>query len=180
MIVKMQTLATNATPYAQPIINYRHITNSFYRVTCLQPQGIKYFQSLKSTTFLLRTVALVLLKSKSSNPVAPEDIKLTSSIPSPAEDDVAFIAKKFNVSEFQGDSIEVTLGEYKENGRKKREAIEVPALTPDATYRFSQLNTDESGVRNKRSSFYQYLTRRLLYTSYTLNFFKRSFSNFSL
>ena len=130
---------------------------------------------------ILRTVALVLLKSKSSNPVAPEDANLTNFIPSPTEDDVAFVAKEFNVIEFQGDSIELTLGEYNKNGRKKREAIEVPVLTPEATYRFSQLNTDESGVGNKlKIPFYQNLARRLLCISYwILNFLKDIFNFFS-
>ena len=106
---------------------------------------------MNNATFSLRTVALVLLKSKSSNPISPEVVNLKSTIPSSAEDDVAFIAKEFNVSELKGDSIEITLGEFKENRRRKRAAIEVPALTPGAKYRFAQLDTDGSGVGNKVS-----------------------------
>ena len=105
------------------------------------------FPTYQQYYFFLRTVALVLLKSTSSNPVAPESVKLMESIPSPEKDNVAFIAKDFHVTEFQGDSIEVSLRVYKENERRKREAVEVPALTPGATYRFSQLNRDESKVR---------------------------------
>ena len=98
---------------------------------------------------LFRTVALALLKSKSSILPAPETVNLTKSIPSALEDDVAFIAKEFPVTEFQGDSIEVSLRTYKENRRRKREDVEVPVLIPGATYRVSQLNTNESGVRRE-------------------------------
>ena len=96
-----------------------------------------------------RTVALVLLKSKSSILPAPETVNLTKSIPSSLEDGVAFIAKEFPVTEFQGDSIEVSLRVYKENRRRKREAVEVPVLILGATYSVSQLNTNESGVRKE-------------------------------
>ena len=94
-----------------------------------------------------RTVAFVLLKSKGSNPVAPEVMTLKKSLPSPAEEDVAFIAKEFHVTELQSDSIKITLREHKKNRRRKRE-VDVYALTPKATYRFAQLNTDELGVCN--------------------------------
>ena len=110
---------------------------------------MRFFQPLIMLHFS-RTVALVLLKSESSIPPAPETVNLTKSIPSALEDDIAFIAKVFPVTEFQGDSIQVSLRVYKENRRRKREAIEVPVLTPGATYRVSQLNTDESGVRWER------------------------------
>ena len=56
---------------------------------------------------VFRTVALVLLKSESSILPAPETVNLTKSIPSALEDDVAFIAKEFPVTEFQSDSIEL-------------------------------------------------------------------------
>ena len=72
---------------------------------------------------------------------------LKKSLPSPAEEDVAFIAKEFDVTEFQGDSIAITLREQKKNRRRKRK-VDVYALTPKATYRFAQLNTDELGVCN--------------------------------
>ena len=79
-------------------------------------------------------------------------MKLTKSIPSPAEENVAFIVRQFDVSKFEGNSIEIELQEYKGNRRRKREAIEVAALTPKATYRSTQMNTDESGVSQSTSS----------------------------
>ena len=65
-----------------------------------------------------RTVAFVLLKSKWSNPVAPEVMTLKKSLPSPAEEDVAFIAKKFDVTAFQGDSVTITLREHEKKSGK--------------------------------------------------------------
>jgi hypothetical protein len=70
------------------------------------------------------------------------------SVPSKAEDNVAFKVKEFNIAEFQGDTIEISLRQSKDNRRRKR-AIEVYALVSDATYRTAQLNTDESGVSYK-------------------------------
>ena len=70
------------------------------------------------------------------------------SVPSKAEDNVAFKVKVFNIAEFQGDTIEISLRQSKDNRRRKR-AIEVYALVSDATYRTAQLNTDEFGVSYK-------------------------------
>ena len=92
-----------------------------------------------------RNVALVLLKSTSSKPSPPEDVQLRMLIPSKMEDNVAFKAEEFNITEFKNDTIEISLRQSKDNRRRKR-AIEVYALASDATYRTAQLNTDESGV----------------------------------
>jgi hypothetical protein len=61
-------------------------------------------------------------------------------------DNVAFIAKKFNITEFQNDTVEISLLEFKGNRRKKRDAIDVYTLIPDTTYRITQMNTNGSGV----------------------------------
>ncbi|XP_028402428.1 receptor-type tyrosine-protein phosphatase S-like [Dendronephthya gigantea] len=95
----------------------------------------------------IRVVALVLLLSDSSEPPAPESIKIKSSIPSETKTGDAFIAKQFNISDFKGDKIEILLRKFKENRRRKREAVQVDALKPDEKYRTTQMNTDESGNR---------------------------------
>ncbi len=66
----------------------------------------------------------------------------------PKVDNVAFIAKTFNISEFQDDEIVILLREFKEKRRRKREALatEVDVLTSGATYRVGQMNNDGSGV----------------------------------
>ncbi|XP_028402587.1 phosphatidylinositol phosphatase PTPRQ-like [Dendronephthya gigantea] len=95
----------------------------------------------------IRMVALVLLLSDSSEPPAPESIKIKSSIPSEMKTGDAFIAKEFNISDFKGDEIDILLRKFKENRRRKREAVQVDALKPDKKYRTTQMNTDESGNR---------------------------------
>ncbi|XP_028402571.1 receptor-type tyrosine-protein phosphatase F-like isoform X3 [Dendronephthya gigantea] len=96
----------------------------------------------------IRTVALVLLLSESSVPPAPGDIKIESSFPPKNRTDVAFIAKEFNISDFQSDTIEISLQESRNNRRRKREAVKIKnALRPNETYRTAQMNTDESGNR---------------------------------
>ncbi|XP_028402574.1 receptor-type tyrosine-protein phosphatase S-like isoform X6 [Dendronephthya gigantea] len=95
----------------------------------------------------IRIVALVLLLSDSSEPPAPESIKIKSSIPSETKTGDAFIAKQFNISDFKDDEIEILLRKFKENRRRKREAVQVEALKPDEKYRTTQMNTDESGNR---------------------------------
>ena len=72
---------------------------------------------------------------------------LKKSLPPAAEEGVAFIAKEFDVTEYQGGSITIALLEHKKNRRRKRE-VDVYALTSKTTYRFTQLNTDELGVCN--------------------------------
>ncbi|CAB3997379.1 receptor-type tyrosine- phosphatase epsilon-like isoform X2 [Paramuricea clavata] len=64
----------------------------------------------------IKTVALVLLKSKSANPPAPEDVTLEDSPPAETLDNVAFIARQFNIIEFQGYTIEISLRESKAGG----------------------------------------------------------------
>jgi hypothetical protein len=83
-----------------------------------------------SVLSLLRTVTLVLLKSKLESPPAPEDIELQKSPPSEGEDDIAFVAKVFDITEFQEDTIEISLQQSKDKRRKKRNAVVVPALAP--------------------------------------------------
>ena len=76
-----------------------------------------------------------------------ENLQIQNSRPSDTmTDNVAFIAKTFNISEFQNETMEVFLREFKENGRRKREAIEVFSLVSGATYRVTQINRDSSGV----------------------------------
>lgn len=120
----------------------RHILYSY----CATNVHCATLQSYGLKLFFLRTVALVLLKSKSANPPAPEEVKLEDSPPFETVDNVAFIARKFNIIEFQGDTIEVSLRESKGNRRRKREVTVLDILSSGATYRATQLNTDESGV----------------------------------
>ena len=91
-----------------------------------------------------RNVALVLLKSK--NLLAPEEVELRLSPPSVEENDIAFKAKVFDVTEFQEDTIEISLQQTPDKRRRKRNAVVVEALSPMSTYRAAQLNTDESEV----------------------------------
>ena len=79
-------------------------------------------------------------------PPALEDIKIESSLPPERMTNVAFIAKKFNISEFQNDTIEISLQVFRNNTRRKRELVEIYALKPSATYRITQMNTNEFGV----------------------------------
>ena len=100
-------------------------------------------------SLFFRTVELVMLqlRSKLSKPVVLENLQIQKSRPSDTiRDNVAFIAKMFDISEFQNDTMEVLLREFKENGRRKREAIETFSLISGATYRFTQINRDSSGV----------------------------------
>ena len=100
-----------------------------------------------SNIYFSRTVALVLLLSKSSNPPAPEELNVQKSPPADNKaDNVAFIASQFNITEFQSDTVEISLRESRSSGRRKKRAVEVYTLAPNATYRTAQLDTDESGV----------------------------------
>ena len=103
-----------------------------------------HFVNKWSSWFFFRFVALVLLKSQASNPVAPEELReLRMSPPSENEDNVAFVARNFSITEFQNDTIKIVLQKY--NSRRKRD-IEIAALSPGGTYRAAQVNTDETGV----------------------------------
>ena len=94
-----------------------------------------------------RTVALVLLLSTSSSPPAPGELNVQKSPPADNKaDNVAFIASQFNITEFQSDTVEISLRESRSSGRRKKRAVEVYTLAPNATYRTAQLDTDESGV----------------------------------
>ena len=95
-----------------------------------------------------RNVTLVVLKSESDNPPAPEDIQLQMSPPSEEQNNIAFNAKVFDITEFQEDTIEISL-QSKEKRRRKRNAFKVDALVPASKYRAAQMNTDESGVGKK-------------------------------
>ncbi len=87
------------------------------------------------------------LRSKSSKPEALENLNvLNSSSPDTKADNIAFVAKIFQISEFQNDTKVVSLREIKENRRRKREATESFILAPGVTYRVTQINRDGSGV----------------------------------
>ena len=118
---------------------------------------IKYYVTISITlhifkyNYFFRTVVLIILQLQSnlSKPAAPEDLIVQNSRPSdPKVDNVAFIAKTFNISEFQDDEVVILLREFKEKRRRKREAlaIDVDVLTSGATYRVAQVNNDGSGV----------------------------------
>jgi hypothetical protein len=86
----------------------------------------------------------VLLKSK--NLLAPEEVEVRLSSPSGEENDIAFKAKVFDITDFQEDTIEISLQQIPDKRRRKRNAVVVEALSPMSTYRAAQLNTDESEV----------------------------------
>ena len=102
------------------------------------------------TFFLVRTVALVILQlqsTESNKPPAPENLTVENSPPSDTKaDNVVFIAKQFDITEFQNETVEIFLRESKGNRRRKRNAVDVYTLIPDTTYRIAQMNTDGSGV----------------------------------
>ncbi|CAB4021699.1 receptor-type tyrosine- phosphatase S [Paramuricea clavata] len=113
-------------------------TDDGYTVKLRKPQGVRK----------IKTVALVLLLSKSSNFPAPEELNVQKSPPADDKtDNVAFIASEFNITEFQSDTVEISLRESRSSGRRKKRAVEVYTLAPNATYRTAQLDTDESGNR---------------------------------
>jgi hypothetical protein len=96
---------------------------------------------------LVRTVALVILQSKSNKLPAPENLEIENSPPSDTKaDNVVFIAKQFNITEFQNETVEIFLRESKGNRRGKRDAVDVYTLIPNTMYRIAQMNTDGSGV----------------------------------
>ena len=89
------------------------------------------------------------LQSKSSEPARLENLQqpLPNSPTSDTKaDNVAFIAIEFAINVFQSDKIEISLREFKEDRRIKRETFKVNKLTPNATYRMAQRNTDGANV----------------------------------
>ena len=89
--------------------------------------------------------------------MAPENLILQDSRPSdPNVDNVAFIVKTFNISEFQDDEMVILLREFEEKRRRKREtpATEVDVMTSGATYRVAQVNNDGSGVGSTLTKSY--------------------------
>ena len=76
----------------------------------------------------------------------PEEVHLQHSPPLQHQDDVAFTAVVFDPTEFQLDTIEISLELPVNKHRGKRNAIVVDELTPTSTYRTAQLNIDENGV----------------------------------
>ena len=100
---------------------------------------------------------------------------LKKSLPSQAEEDVAFIAEEWDITELQGDSVTITLREHKKNRRRKGE-VDVYALTPKATYRFAQLNTDELGVCNFFSCQNIFNSWVILYTICILSKYEAAFT----
>ena len=95
-------------------------------------------------------MALVVLQlqSKLSEPFSPENLTVLNSTPSDSkENNVAFIAKELNTTEFEGDTIEIILREAKSRKRRKRETNNaVDILVQNVTYRVAQRNTDGSKV----------------------------------
>jgi myo-inositol-hexaphosphate 3-phosphohydrolase len=80
---------------------------------------------------------------ESNKPPAPENLNVANSPPSDTKaDNVAFIAKQFNITEFQNETVEIFLRESKGNRRRKRNAVDVYTLIPNTTYRIAQMNTD--------------------------------------
>lgn len=96
-------------------------------------------------------MVLLQLKSNIGKLFAQEEIYEPEKFPSAdkQEDNVVFIAKQFNATDFQRDTIEVLLRGSKYSQRRKRKAIEADVkLTVNANYRTAQMNTDEFGVGN--------------------------------
>ena len=88
------------------------------------------------------------LQSESSVPFAPENLTVSNSTPSDSKaNNVAFIAKEFDINDFQGDTIEIILLKPKVRQRRKRESNVVDTLAENATYRVAQRNTNTSKVR---------------------------------
>ena len=104
-------------------------------------------------SIFFRTVELIMLQlqSNSSKPAVLEKFK-NSSLLSKSRPlvtgikNVAFIARTFNTSQFQSDTMGVLLRESEENRRRKREASEAHVLVSGATYRVTQINRDGLGV----------------------------------
>jgi hypothetical protein len=98
---------------------------------------------------LVRTVALVILQlqSETDKPPAPENLNVENSPPSDTKaDNVVFIAKQFEITEFQNETVEIFLRESNGNRRRKIDAVDVYTLIPDTMYRIAQMNTDGLGV----------------------------------
>lgn len=87
------------------------------------------------------------LQSESSVPFAPENLTVSNSTPSDNKaNNIAFIAKEFNITDFQSDKMEIILRKPKVRQRRKRESNVVNTLAENATYRVAQRNTDGSKV----------------------------------
>lgn len=97
----------------------------------------------------VRTVALVMLQlqSESSVLIAPENLTVSNSTPSDSEsNNVVFILKEFDITEFQGDTMEILLLELKNRHRTTKKSNVIYILVENATYRVAQRNTDASRV----------------------------------
>ena len=89
------------------------------------------------------------LQSELSEPVPPENLTVSNSTLSNSKaDNVAFIAKEFNITEFHDDAIEILLRKAKGRQRRKRETYMLDILVQNAIYRVAQRNTDNSEVNN--------------------------------
>ena len=87
------------------------------------------------------------LQSKSSKSFAPENLTILNYFPSQSKAvNVAFIAKEFDITEFQDDKIKILLREEKRGYRRKRETNVVNILAQNMTFRVAQRNTDGSKV----------------------------------
>ena len=87
------------------------------------------------------------LQSELSEPVPPENLTVSNSTPSNSKaDNVAFIAKEFNITEFHDDAMEILLRKAKGRQRRKRETYMLDILVQNAIYSVAQRNTDNSEV----------------------------------
>ena len=103
------------------------------------------------------------LQSELSEPVPPENLTVSNSTPSNSKaDNVAFIAKEFNITEFHDDAIEILLRKAKGRQRRKRETYMLDILVQNAIYRVAQRNTDNSEVKyhmgGQYCSYMNYIT----------------------
>ena len=90
------------------------------------------------------------LQAKKDIPPAPEDVNPEILPPSKnTENNYAFIAKKYNIIDFENDTIEISLRERKVDQNIQRRDIDtsVYVLSLNATYRITQMNVDSAGVR---------------------------------
>jgi hypothetical protein len=90
----------------------------------------------------------MLQQSNSSNPPSPEDLVVHESPPTNKEaNNLAFVAKEFQIDAFKDGDIEVSLRGTTNNKRRERRAIVVDvALIANAKYRIIQRNEAKSKV----------------------------------
>lgn len=96
------------------------------------------------------------VQSLSKNPPAMETVKVESS--EGTRKTGAFVAKQYDISEFQGlNTIEISLRKSERIKRRRREPAEIKVLKPNTTYRCAQMNKDKSGVSHETYTLIWYL-----------------------